>query len=1022
MADYGGQYGNTIGFRFSSTGADKVIYQMKRLGEETGKLERVTTTMNTRTNQFSQNVKVMPTYTEKLKSNLTGLAAKFIGFQAAVNYSTRAIEEAISWGMKAKDEYRSFQVEMTKISAIMKDSTVQNTEIVRSTIETLSVSYGKSVKDLAAAEQTILKAAFNTADSISLLNTVTQASIAGFTTVSKTAQTFTDILNAYNLSASQAAEVSDKLFEAVYRGSMSFEDLESAIGYIIPVASELGVALDEILAALSSTTRQGVHLDIAARGLSLMLQNMINPTDAAKKAANEYGISIDATTLEVKGLDYILREISGAMKEYGISVLPEVIKNTRSLRVAMSLLSDQGLSGFESDLKGIENATGRTSDAMTKMMQTAQTQADILDQMMKNLERDIGEAWSGFDIWWKKTQLWWGTLLSGGNADEAVKSFDTRVQQLQEHYYNLSRITDEYNKRQTVYKMMTGYVNPSGTQIPGTTAAGAITKTDLDNAKEYIRLQGEQTKYAEQENDLTEKRDALQTSVNAKQTEYNNKPWWDKAGAEYLKVGDQQLEKMKGDLESLNKQLSTAKSNIDTTTQSMVEMQPALNRISAGFADFDTAISTSKQKISDLIISIKDMREQVGGTTAEIEQGSEALYTYSTIDKQKFFGKLPWEYAVKEREMNFDRFQQMSGMYMKYGEVGGINFETPWAGNRMNPLAYVSKDIWSVTKNVTGYSGTMKTLLDSLKGYEEEEKQIASATKEHNKELNSLNLAIKINDLEMSKIELSGMQRRHGLTRGEQRRIKELQIEGAKKRIKITESEIGFEQKGYDERLSNMQSNYDSMKNIYDTYNDLVEFDLWKIKDTRDDDLRDMSLNISSSRETLGNYLGWLQEEYGTLESNMRGLYDLSIIINSNEDIKNYFADQGYNIADAWDNALSSMKEFYNFVGVPVPSWTGNFPNINTMSLAQRLFAGGSWWHQGGSYFIPSTGLHMLHKGEQVVPAGHKSGGGTVHVHLDPIKINAVLQTKSDINNFGVMMGRAIAAGIVDGTSSYEIG
>jgi len=42
---------------------------------------------------------------------------------------------------------------------------------------------------------------------------------------------------------------------------------------------------------------------------------------------------------------------------------------------------------------------------------TTQRQADMLDMSFKKLERDIGEAWSGFDIWWRKSKLWWGTLF-----------------------------------------------------------------------------------------------------------------------------------------------------------------------------------------------------------------------------------------------------------------------------------------------------------------------------------------------------------------------------------------------------------------------------------------------------------------------------------------------------------------------------------------------------------------------------------------------------------------------------------
>ena len=80
--------------------------------------------------------------------------------------------------------------------------------------------------------------------------------------------------------------------------------------------------------------------------------------------------------------------------------------------------------------------------------------------------------------------------------------------------------------------------------------------------------------------------------------------------------------------------------------------------------------------------------------------------------------------------------------------------------------------------------------------------------------------------------------------------------------------------------------------------------------------------------------------------------------------------------------------------------------------------------HARGTYYIPHEGLHYLHKGEQVVPRGSgRSGGGNVHVHLDPINVNAVLKHSDDVEEIGLKIGRAISAGIVTGVGSkFEVG
>ena len=77
---------------------------------------------------------------------------------------------------------------------------------------------------------------------------------------------------------------------------------------------------------------------------------------------------------------------------------------------------------------------------------------------------------------------------------------------------------------------------------------------------------------------------------------------------------------------------------------------------------------------------------------------------------------------------------------------------------------------------------------------------------------------------------------------------------------------------------------------------------------------------------------------------------------------------------------------------------------------------------QRGSYYIPETRPYLLHRGEQVIPAGKKQTG-TMHVHVEPIHVKATLQTTSDIDAIGIKIGQAIAAGIIKGVDSeYEVG
>ena len=57
-----------------------------------------------------------------------------------------------------------------------------------------------------------------------------------------------------------------------------------------------------------------------------------------------------------------------------------MIRNMRALRVAIAATSDVGLAGYIDDLGRLNTSSGRTTEAMTKMMNVTQQHADILDQ------------------------------------------------------------------------------------------------------------------------------------------------------------------------------------------------------------------------------------------------------------------------------------------------------------------------------------------------------------------------------------------------------------------------------------------------------------------------------------------------------------------------------------------------------------------------------------------------------------------------------------------------------------------
>src|SRR5690606_16670858 len=101
------------------------------------------------------------------------------------------------------------------------------------------------------------------------------------------ARAITAILNAYGKSAEEAGNVSDVLFKVVDSGVISFEQLANNLGNTIPLASQLGVTIEELGAAYSLLTVNGVQAAQAETQIAALMRATINETEALTEAVRE---------------------------------------------------------------------------------------------------------------------------------------------------------------------------------------------------------------------------------------------------------------------------------------------------------------------------------------------------------------------------------------------------------------------------------------------------------------------------------------------------------------------------------------------------------------------------------------------------------------------------------------------------------------------------------------------------------------------------------------------------------------
>ena len=385
-------------------------------------------------------VKALTTQNEKLGNKLKQVAIQAVGLNFALGIVSNSMQKLISWIGDSIEKFREFELRMQEVGTILDQDTYPQLQRLTVGVELLSIRFGQSTSDMAKGMYDILSAAFSARDALNLLNTATKASIAGLSTVRDSVDIFTTVLNTYGMSVEQATRISDILFQSVIRGKFQFRDLESSLGYVVPIAAQAGLQFEELMAALSTTTRHGLHLDMTSRGLALAIQNIINPTEKARKAALEYGIDMSAVGLRAEGLYEWFKDLNEATQEYGKTIISELIPNMRSLRVAMVLAGEEGLKGFKDDMSLLEDAAGRTNEALEKIMKTQQFYQKQLEQQAARIERAVGEPWGELGLAFKKGTIIFAKWIQKGgpfNVKAVKEAFEETNDELGIYNKNL---------------------------------------------------------------------------------------------------------------------------------------------------------------------------------------------------------------------------------------------------------------------------------------------------------------------------------------------------------------------------------------------------------------------------------------------------------------------------------------------------------------------------------------------------------------------------------------------------------
>ena len=221
-----------------------------------------------------------------------------------------------------------------------------------------------------------------------ILNKSARAATAGLTDTATSTKAVAAVLNAYHKQAKDAGDVSDTLFETVNRGVLTFEELSNTIGDVLPFASALHVDLNQVGAATSTMTKEGINASETMTRLKNVLQAFIKPSEGMNKALKKTGFESGEALIKAKGLQGAIEAIRGTT-DGSKKALAALFPNIRALGGALALTGGNAKSAHQ-DLKAFGDVSGATNKALSEQAKSVSYQWNKLKAQVESVAIGFG--------------------------------------------------------------------------------------------------------------------------------------------------------------------------------------------------------------------------------------------------------------------------------------------------------------------------------------------------------------------------------------------------------------------------------------------------------------------------------------------------------------------------------------------------------------------------------------------------------------------------------------------------------
>ena len=286
-------------------------------------------------------------------------------------------------------EAATMQTALADLNRVL-NLTDQELEQVSKRLDELHIATGIADEALSRTLANIARAGMTGAEGWKVLEASMKAAVAGRADVELLGSAIISIIRAYNLSASEAGNVTDTLYQASIKGRMSLQEVSEALKSMGPIASQLGLTIPEVSAALATTTTVGYDAENSIMGLQRAMINLTNPGKQLQAAMKAAGYETGHALIEARGFAGAIQFLTEAAGDDEQAMI-QMAGGARAFKAIAALAADGGAL-FAQKLQELTDSAGSVDAGFAKMQATLEFQWGTFKAAIKEAAEAVGNV------------------------------------------------------------------------------------------------------------------------------------------------------------------------------------------------------------------------------------------------------------------------------------------------------------------------------------------------------------------------------------------------------------------------------------------------------------------------------------------------------------------------------------------------------------------------------------------------------------------------------------------------------